>query len=73
MIDKTFLKTVIDKLSKLVTYYVSIFIVSLCIGTYFGFKIASHVFEKKMDEAIMLGGIVYKGKVYDVKERVMKP
>jgi len=68
---QTILKTVAHKLAHIITLYGAVAIVAFLFGTSFGYKLATHLYKQKMDEAVKVGGLVYEGKVYDLKERLV--
>jgi hypothetical protein len=45
-------------------------VILIMIGFYIGITWCERSFDIKFNESIKLGGVLYKSKVYDIKERV---
>ena len=44
----------------------------ILLGVWIGVRHSKGTLEDRLEEAVQLGGIIYQGKVYDVKERVLQ-
>lgn len=44
----------------------------ILLGFWFGVQYSRSTLDDRFDDATQLGGLIYKGKVYDVKERILQ-
>lgn len=60
-----------DKVVKIFNFAMLVFLISFVLGFAVGFKTCRYIVDTRMKESVSVGGFVYEGKVYEIKERVI--